>query len=437
MKTRFIFTLTFIILSQFSFAQLPLPASEQKEAVVLSGGIAHLGNGEVIQNAIIGFDNGIITFVLDAKSNQDLSNYTIIDISGQHVYPGFILPNSDVGLAEIGAVDASVDKNEVGEMNPNIRSLIAYNTDSKIIPTLRFNGILIAETTPSGGRISGTSSAMNMDGWNWEDAVLKTDIGVHMNWPNRISWNFDKQTWSYKKEANKSYPNSVNELKAFFDDAIAYSRSSKKRSNMKLEAMKGLFTGEKTLFINVGSSKEIIESVRFAQQSGVLKIVVITSTGAIDAAPFLVENQIPVILQNLHRLPDNNDMDVTLPYQLAYLLNEAGVLVSIAHSGSVMRSRNLPFYAGTAVAYGVDKEDAIKMITLNTAKVLGIDNEVGSLEKGKRATLFVSAGDALDMRTNNIQIAFIDGKQIVLNGEQQALYERYTEKYKAEGLNKQ
>jgi hypothetical protein len=437
MKTRFILTLTIILLSQFSFAQLPLPASEQKEAIALSGGIAHLGNGEVIQNSIIGFDNGMITFALDASANPDLSNYTLIDISGQHVYPGFILPNSEIGLAEIGAVDASVDKNEVGDMNPNIRSLIAYNTDSKIIPTLRFNGILIAETTPSGGRISGTSSAMNMEGWNWEDAVLKTDIGVHMNWPNRISWNFDMQTWSYKKEANKKYSQSVNELKAFFDDAMAYSKSSKKRSNMKLEAMKGLFTGEKTLFINAGSSKEIIESVVFAQQSGVLKIVIITSTGAIDAAPFLVENQIPVVLQNLHRLPDNSDMEVNLPYQLAYLLNEAGVLVSLAHSGSVMRSRNLPFYAGTAVAYGVDKEDAIKMITLNTARVLGIDNEVGSLEKGKRATLFVSSGDALDMRTNNVQLAFIDGKLIDLNGEQQALYERYTEKYKAQGLNKQ
>lgn len=434
MKNTILYIIAVVSLGNLTFAQTPLPAAPQSEPIVLIGGIAHLGNGELIENSIIGFDKGIITFVSAAGTDQDLSGYKKIDITGKHIYPGFILPNTALGLDEIAAVQASVDNNEVGKMNPNVRSVIAYNTDSKIIATLRFNGVLIAETTPSGGRISGTSSVMNLDGWNWEDAALKMDVGIHMSWPNRLRWNFNEATWSYALEDNKNYTSDVEEIAAFFDDAISYSRLANKDRNMKLEAMKGLFTGEKILFISVDESKEIIESVRFAQKMGVLKIVINSGTGigALDVAPFLVENKIPVILNKIHSLPANGDMNVNTPFKLPYLLSQAGVTVSLSHSGGAMSARNLPFYAGTTVAYGVDKEEAVKMLSLNSAMALGIDKEVGSIEKGKRATFFVSEGDALDMRTNNLILAFIDGKKIVLNNEQQDLYERYTKKYKDE-----
>lgn len=434
MKNTILHIIAFVLFSNTSFAQTPLPAPPQTEAIVLIGGIAHLGNGELIENSIIGFDKGVITFVGDARSDQDLSGYKKIDITGKHIYPGFILPNSALGLDEIAAVQASVDKSEVGTMNPNIRSVIAYNTDSKIIATLRFNGVLIAETTPAGGRISGTSSVMNLDGWNWEDAALKMDIGIHMSWPNRMRWNFNEATWSYALEDNKNYSSDVEEITSFFDDAISYSRQSTKDRNMKLEAMRGLFSGEKILFISVDGSKEIIESVRFAQKMGVVKIVINSGTGigALDVAPFLVENKIPVILNKIHSLPSNGDMNLNTPFKLPYLLSQAGVSVSLSHFDGAMSARNLPFYAGTAITYGVAKEEAVKMLTLNPAMALGIDKEVGSLERGKRATFFVSDGDALDMRTNNLVLAYIDGKKIELNNEQHDLYERYTKKYSEE-----
>lgn len=429
MKKIFIYIVQLVFVSSSVWAQLPQPAAPQTDAILLKGGIAHLGNGEVIQNSLIGFDEGKITIVVDATaSDMDVAGYTVIDITGQHVYPGFILTNTNLGLEEVSALDATIDSYEVGQMKPHVRSLVAYNTDSKIPPTLRYHGILMAETTPKSGRISGTSSIMNLEGWNWEDAVLKADVGVHMSWPSRMGGHFDFETFTYIREPNKKYDSQVGELVTFFGASKAYAELSSKERNLKLEAMSGLFDGSKILYIRASSAKEIVQSVRFAQSYSINKIVVLAGTEALDAASFLAENKIPVVLPNVHSLP-GSDQVVELPYELAGLLTKAGVTVTLSHSGMLARARNLPFYAGTAAVHGLGKEAAVQLLTLNAAKILGIESEVGSLEEGKRATLFVSKGDALDMMTNDLSHAFIDGKTIQLEGEQQALYKRYSEKY--------
>jgi hypothetical protein len=429
MRNTFIYILAIFLIIGTAQAQVPKPVNAQNEAIVLKGGIAHLGNGQVINNSIIGFTDGKLTLVSDASTTEDLSKYKVIDVTGQHVYPGFILTNTQLGLSEVSALRATDDTDEVGTMDPNVRSLVAYNTDSKLIPTLRYNGILIAETTPSGGRISGTSSVMNLEGWNWEDAALKADIAIHLNWPNKITSRIDYATFSYIREPNKDYDKQVNELEAFFNDAISYSKLTKKDKNLKLEGMLGLFDGSKTLMIHTDNSKEIIEAVYFAKNHGVSKITLVSGTATLDVSSFLAEHKVPVIIKSIHDLPNTDDMDIYLSYKLPKLLNEAGVTVVLSHEGMLASARNLPFYTGSAVAHGVEKEEAIKFVTLNAAIALGIDKEVGSLEKGKRATLFVSKGDALDMMTNNLSYAFIDGKLIQLENEQQMLYKRYSEKY--------
>lgn len=425
-----IFIIVFIVSASNVMAQLPQPAESQTNAILLKGGIAHLGNGEVINNSLIGFDEGKITIVADAtKSKIDVAGYTVINITGQHVYPGFILPNTNLGLEEVSALNATRDANEVGVMKPHIRSLVAYNTDSKLPPTLRFNGILMVETTPQGGRITGTSSVMNLDGWNWEDAVLKADIGIHLNWPRRMGGHFDYATFTFIREANKKYDEQEQAVKKLFEDAKSYAVRPSKERNLKLEAMGGLLNGNKRLFIHAGTAKEIIESVKLGQEFGVSNMVLLAREGALDAASFLADNKIPVVLSNVHSLPDTDDSHSDQYFTLANELTKAGVVVALSHNGMLARARNLPFYAGTAAAYGLGKEAALQLITLNAAKVLGIDNEVGSLEEGKRASLFVSKGDALDMMTNDLTHAFIDGKTIQLDGEQQALYKRYSDKY--------
>ena len=171
-------TITLLIMS-FSlvvFAQ-QTPAPIQNKTITISGATAHIGNGTVIENSIITFENGILVAVVDATTSKIALRGTIIDATGKHVYPGFIAANTTLGLVEIDAVRQTRDKDELGEFIPNVRSLIAYNAESKVVESLRPNGILIAQITPRGGTISGTSSIVQLDAWNWEDAAVKEDDG--------------------------------------------------------------------------------------------------------------------------------------------------------------------------------------------------------------------------------------------------------------------
>ncbi|MFA3783447.1 amidohydrolase family protein [Melioribacteraceae bacterium 4301-Me] len=434
MKTiKIILLVTFVLLVQKIYSQRPVPAQPESKSILLVGGTAHIGDGTVITNSLIGFDKGKITLVANAdKESIDKSKFDkVIDVTGKQVYPGFILPNTTLGLVEIEAVRATQDYSEVGSLNPNVRSLIAYNTDSKVIPTVRDNGVLIAQVTPRSGIISGSSSIFNLDGWNWEDAVLKADDGIHLNWSN-ITVLTGGRTGNPELKKNDKYDEYVNTVKKFFADAKAYSEAKEhKEKNLKFEAMRGLFDGSKNLYIHEDNVREIQEAVNIAKETGVKKIVLVGGADAWMITDFLKENNIPVIVKRDHSLPPYPESDVYLPYKLPYLLVKAGLLVALDMSGSMeaMNGRNLPFLAGTAAAYGLTKEEALKTITSNTAKILGIDDKVGTLEIGKDATLFISTGDALDMKTNNVEMAFIQGKALDLRNEQKELYIRYMHKY--------
>jgi imidazolonepropionase-like amidohydrolase len=419
-----------VLVASSAIAQVPVPVKAQDKPILLIGGVAHIGNGQVIQNSAIGFNKGKITLVANATTDIDQTGFEVINIDGKHVYPGFILPNSHVGLMEVASVRSMRDLVERGEVNPNVRAVISYNTDSEFIPTYRFNGILLAETTPRSGRISGTSSVMEMEGWNWEDAAHTLDMGMHINWPQTMNRIRDFATNTVKSELNQDYDKQVEALGMHFKDAVAYHAAPSKVTNLKLEAMQGVFNGDKTVFMHARGAKEIVESVLFAQGHGVKKIVVVAGSATLMVADFLKDNNIGVIISATHRLPERVDEDVYGPYKLPAQLFKAGLVVSMDHpTGGLHNARNLPFSAGTAASYGLDKEEALKMITSNTAKLLGIDDRVGTLEVGKDATLFVSKGDALDFRTNILSHAFISGKLVTLDNKQQELFERYARKY--------
>lgn len=408
-----------------------MPSPTQSSATLLTGGTAHLGNGNIIENALVAFDKGKLTFVGSSGDGFDNTGYQSIDVSGKHIYPGFILPATDLGLTEVSSVRATIDNNETGQLNPNVRSIIAYNTDSELIPTMRFNGILTAQIRPVGGLISGTSSVVQLDAWNWEDALYKENDGIFMNWPSRETRQFDFTTFTVKTSPNKRYKGQISSISTLFEEAKAYDKSSKVNVNLKLAAMKHLFSGNQRLFINVNQAKDIIESVKFARNMGVKNIVVVGGSEAYLVKDFLLEENIPILLGNIHSLPRRSDDDFDMPYKMPFLLQQEGLLVGLSYRGT-HNSRNLPFFAGTAAAYGLDKEKALQLITSNTAKILGIEDNLGSLEKGKDATLFVSEGDALDMRGNQLSHAFIGGRLIQLEATQQALYKKYKEKYQRE-----
>jgi imidazolonepropionase-like amidohydrolase len=426
--------LSLLSFSFLAYSQNPAPAPQQSKPIALVGATIHIGDGKIIQNGTIVFDKGLITAVGEANTNFDRTTTEVINVSGKSVYPGIIAPAALAGLIEIGSVRSTADQSETGLFNPNVRTLIAHNTDSEVIPTIRGNGILIGQSTPQGGVISGTSSVMEYDGWNWEDAALKKDDAIWLNYPTLISRQFSFEESKFMVKKNEKYVEQKNELHKFFADALAYAETtSPANKNAKLEAMRGLFDGTKQLFIRTEYGKEIIESVRLAQQYKIKQIVVVGGEEAELAIDFLKENNIPIIVAPTHRLPNTPDEDVWKPYKLPAKLMKAGVLTGMYYTEEFWRTRNLPFAAGTAAAFGMDKEDALKMITLNNAKILGIDKQVGTLEVGKQATIAVSAGDILDMKTNKIEYAFIRGKKIDLDDKQKRLYKKYVDKYGISG----
>lgn len=407
--------------------------AQNKKRILLTNGVAHIGNGQVIENSYIAFSEGKIDFVSDARLTKlDMSKFdTTIDVSGKHIYPGFIAPNCILGLQEAEAVRQTSDYAEVGDYNPHIRSLIAYNTDSKILETVKANGILYTQATPRYGVISGSSSILATEGWNWEDAVIKADDGVHLNFPNSIvkhGWWAEPQP----SEKNNKFQEQLNDLTAFFENASAYYKApAGGEVNLRYEAMKGIFNGSKNLYLHADYVKDIMLAVNFAKKFGVKKFIVVGGKDSYKITPFLKENHVAVMVNRLHDLPELPEADTDIYYKLPYLLQKDSVMFCLQNQGDMeaMNSRNLPYLAGTAAAYGLTKEQALQSITLNTAKILGVDSLIGSLETGKLASLVVSSGDVLDIRTSNIVMAFINGKSIKVSNFQNDLYKKYADKY--------
>tara|TARA_R110002126_G_scaffold291189_3_gene450836 strand:- start:10286 stop:11584 length:1299 start_codon:yes stop_codon:yes gene_type:complete len=431
MMKKIIYSVLFFFLIGNINAQ-QTPAEKQTAAITIEGATAHLGNGQVIENSLIMFNDGKISFVGSAMAKIARQG-TVINAKGHHVYPGFIAANATLGLVEIDAVKASDDQREIGIANPHIRSLIAYNAESKVVESMRPNGVLMAQITPRGGTVSGTSSIVQLDAWNWEDAALKIDDAIHINWPG----SFTSGRWWLGEDpalkADPKYIDNINNIKSYFINAKNYLAGSKEITHLPYQAMEGLFNGAQKLFIHVSGEREITDAVTIAKDLGVKNIVVVHGEGAESVAGLLVKNNVGVVLDRPHRNPNSEDDAYDYTYTIAKVLTDKGVLVSLGMEGQMerMNTRNLPFYAGTFAAHGLDKEVALQLLTSNTAKILGIDDMVGTLEVGKDATLFISKGDALDMRGNQLTKAYIQGRDISLETHQTKLWKRYSNKFKA------
>ncbi len=427
LKPTFLLAIFATIFTLETTAQnVPVPAPAQTQPILITNATAHLGNGQVIENSYIAFSNGKITFVGNMAVGQGFPGHQIIDAAGKHLYPGFIAPDSELGLQEIEAVRATTDSREVGSLNPNIRSIIAYNTDSEVTPTVRSMGVLMAEITPSGGRISGQSSIVQLDAWNWEDAAYSTDFAMHLSWPSASRFNWRES----RMEKNENFANDLRELDDFFQQAKAYGENQVPATpNLRFEAMQGLFDGSKKLFIHTNSATGIQEAVLFAERLQ-LKPTIIGGKDAWMVTGFLKEHDVPVIFATTQQLPSREDDDIDQPFKTPAMLQAAGLRWCFAHDG-FWKQRNLAYQAGQAVGFGLAYEDAVRALTSSTAEILGIGKTVGTIEVGKDATLFISEGDALDMRTSKVTRAFIQGRDIDLDNKQEMLYRRFQQKYKS------
>jgi imidazolonepropionase-like amidohydrolase len=431
MKRILIYTsLIFSVITQAQENVYPVP--KQTGSSVITNATVHIGNGQVLENASVVITNGKIAAV--GSSVAIPAGAVRVDAQGKHVYPGLILSNSNLGLVEINSVRATSDAQEIGELNPNIRSIVAYNTDSKVINTLRSSGILLANIVPQGGIISGSSSVVQLDAWNWEDAVYKTDAGIHFNMPALIArprgfGGFAVAAQTPPVDPVKQGLEQVDRMKSFFRDAKAYADvTDQDQTNLKFAAVKGLFDKSKKLFVHANTVKQMLVALDFVKEFG-FNVVIVGGNDSWQIADILKQNNVSVILNQTHNLPTLPDDDIDQPYKTAAMLQKAGVLFALNDEDGQTRGRNLSYNAGTAVAYGLTKEQALQAITLNAAKVLGVEDKTGSIEVGKDANIFISTGDILDMRTSNVTDAFIQGRKIDLNDKQKQLNERYKHKY--------
>ena len=321
--------------------------SQKSQAILLVNGFLHQGNGVVIETALIGIRSGKIDFVKNALSSAyNKSEWdTIIDLKGQHVYPAFIAPNSTLGITEIDAVRATRDFQEVGYLNPHIRSQIAFNAESKVISTVRTNGVLFAQVTPRGGRISGTSSVMALSGWNWEDATIFKDDGVHINWPESIqgTWKDDVVT----KTKGKNYQQQKEELVTFFNLVKAYQKNEDELKNdLRLNAMIPCLSAEKRIYFHANEIQQLTDIIEFVHFFNIPFPVIVGGYDSHMIARKLKDAKIPVMLCRTHSLPENEDDPIDLPFQLPAQLQKEGVLFCLQNEGDMetMNARVLVYF---------------------------------------------------------------------------------------------
>jgi len=432
MKKSFIYLISSLLFGTAALAQESVyPAKKQDGPVYIINGTIHVGNGQVLTNASVEIMDGKITAV--GSNITPTAGATVADAKGKHVYPGLILAQSNLGLVEVNSVRATADAVEIGEYNPSVRSLVAYNTDSKVINTLKTNGITHANIVPQGGTISGSSSVVQLDAWNWEDAAYAADNGIHLNLPSLYSRPNPYAAFMGIREPQgdpvKRGLEQIEEIKQFLRAAKAYAAEAAHESrNLKFEAVQGLFSKKQKLYIHCDVVREILAAIDFKTEFG-FDIVLVGASESVQVADLLKKNDIPVILSQMHALPTLADDGVDLPYQTPALLQKAGVLFAINDEDGQHRGKNLPFNAGTAVAYGLTKEQALSAITLNAAKILGIADRTGSIEAGKDANIVISEGDILDMRSSNISMVMIGGRIVSLTDKHKQLYDRYIYKY--------
>lgn len=389
------------------------------------------GKGEIIENGAIGVTNGIIDFVGNATLANKTKYEEIISKKGLNLYPGLIAMNTTLGLTEIDAVRATRDFKETGSMNPNVRAISAYNAESEITETVLSNGILIAQITPRGGTISGTSSVVKLYGENWEDAAYRTDEGIVMDWPKMFKTKGDDDD-PRGYEPDEDYLDKLLEITTFFIESEAYAKTHYPvEKDLRMEAMRGIFDGSKRLYIAADFIKEIREIIAFKRKFNIKKLSIIGGYDSWMAADLLAENGISILLKRVNSLPQLAEDAIDAPFTLPAKLARAGVKFCFTMNGGMetMQNRNLPFNIGTAIAFGLSSQTALTAATLYPAEILGIADKTGSIQIGKEANFILTTGDLFDMRTSTIKGLYLKGELIMTTSRQEELYQKYEKKY--------
>lgn len=417
---------------QSALASDQIPGAPQKKPVALVNGVLHTVSGPVIEAGTIVFDNGRITEL--GPRMQPPPNADVIDLQGRHVYPGMIESHSQLGLTELSSTRATIDTSEVGLLNPNVTAATAVNPDSELIPVTRANGVLVALSAPSGGLVSGKASLLQLDGWTSVDMTLQRESGLVINWPASFRSSFFGPP-SAGGAGGEAGGSQVQELRNLFTDARAWSKArtaspETQRYDIRFVSMQSVLAGKVPLIVAADEAEEIQAAVAFGVEQK-LQVILFGGYDAESCAELLRRYQVPVIVSAVHRDPRNDHDDYDAAYTLPERLRKAGIRFCISGSArsETWNTRNLPYQAATAAAYGLPRDEALKSVTLYPAQILGVADRLGSLEPGRDATIFVSTGDPLETDSQVTQ-AWIQGRVVDLNSRHTQLAGKYGEKFR-------
>lgn len=427
---RYLLVLCSLLMPVVVVAGEEVPGRAQTKPIALINGTVHTVSAGTLQKATVVFDRGRIVAV--GANAVVPADARVVDCTGKHIYPGFIASTTTLGLTELDAVRATRDMAEVGDVNPNARAETAYNPDSELITTVRSNGVLLANVVPDGGMVAGMSSLMRLDGWTREDIAVQPRSAMVLHWP---AMNVVTAWWMKKspEEQKKAIDENVRAITDLFREARAYSVAQRNnvdtnRRDIRYEAMRAVFEQDLPVLV-FASTRLQMEAAIELKHTFNLRLIIAGATEAPLMLGVLQREKVGILLARVHSLPAHDEDGYDDPYTLPSKLVAANIPFAITDGGS-WQQRNLAFNAGTAVAYGLTEADAEKAITLWPAQIFGIDGQYGSLDLGKSATLFVSTGNALDARSQNVELAFIDGKEVDLDNRQTRLSKKYRERYK-------
>lgn len=438
----------------------------QTVPVLITNATVHPISGTAIKDGYVYMVNGRIEAVGAAPPPKVAAPVTVIDAKGQGVYPGLIAPFTRLGLDEIGSVRASRDFNEAGDVTPEVRAAVAVNPDSWLHPVTRINGVLAAAVFPSGGVLPGRASVIRLEGWTWEDMTVRDDAGQVVQWPFMRAvnaWWMDRSEEDQRRDIRRN----TERVEESFKLAKAYllSRDAGRGPagaaggggtggggsgggggivpplDLRWEAMRSIFGPpinggvQRPVFLEAQDYDQIVSAVDFALKNG-LKPVIVGGRDAPLCAELLKKHDVPVIVTGTIVMPKRDDTPVDDPFTLPGRLHAAGVRFTISSGEETPHERNLPYAAALAVAYGLDRDVALRSLTLGAAEILGVGEVLGSIEPGKEATLIIADGHPLEVATT-VTGAYIQGKAIDLSNKQTVLAEKYREKYKQEREKKQ
>jgi len=415
-------------------------AAAADNSVLIRNVTVHPVTGPDIENGSVLVVDGKIADV--GKRLAARSGVRVVDGKGMHLYPGMINAATNVGLSEIEAIRDSVDLNEIGEFNPQLRAEIAFNPSSEHVPVVRASGITSVITLPSdgsrGGRsggsiITGQGALMHLDGWTWEEMAVKPGDVMEMLFPevraarNPFGGGGGAGGGRTFQEDEKQYHAQLSHVSDFLEDVRRYkqARDAKQpgfEKDLKLEAMIGVIDGKEPLFVRAERERMIKDAIAFADKEKV-KIIIADPHELGVMGPELKKRGIPVVLGKVLALPEHADNAYDAPYTLPNEFYKAGVKICFG-TFDVEFARNVPFEAAQAAAFGLPKEEALKAVTINSAEILGVGAQIGSIEKGKVADLILTDGDPLETRTN-IKEMFIAGKEVSLETRQTREYEKW------------